>query len=259
MRKPLAIELFAGLHGWGEGLASEGWRVVAFDLVDMCAFCEVPRPTGIDFVIQDVLTLSGRQFKDADLIVSSSPCQEFSYRAMPFKRAKAMPPPENGVALFNAQFKIQREAIEATRKLCPSCCGIKAAFSAGYVPTCVRCHGSGTVTRHIPMIVENVRAAQSWTLPAKQKYGSMYLWGDVPPLMIGGGHVKQPESPRWFHGNLAGSAGRFSSHSKERKRWTAAISKIPFPLAQYIARVFKPEDRAHGVAENFQPGAICDY
>jgi hypothetical protein len=62
-------------------------------------------------VLQDVLTLHGSQFKDAALIVASPPCQAYSYRAMPWKRAKALPPPDN--SLFEACFRIQREAIEA--------------------------------------------------------------------------------------------------------------------------------------------------
>jgi hypothetical protein len=55
-------------------------------------------------------------------------------------------------ALFNACFRIQREACEA----------------AG---------------RHIPMIVENVRGAQPWVGRARWSFGSFYLWGDVPALM----------------------------------------------------------------------------
>jgi site-specific DNA-cytosine methylase len=34
--RPLAIDLFTGLHGWGAGLVAEGFRVVGFDLEDMC-------------------------------------------------------------------------------------------------------------------------------------------------------------------------------------------------------------------------------
>ena len=33
--KPMAVELFAGLSGWGEGLAAEGFFVVGFDLYDI--------------------------------------------------------------------------------------------------------------------------------------------------------------------------------------------------------------------------------
>jgi hypothetical protein len=40
----------------------------------------------------------------ATLIVASSPCQEFSYRAMPWKRAKALGPPLLGMELFAQAF-----------------------------------------------------------------------------------------------------------------------------------------------------------
>src|SRR2546430_17216358 len=127
--RPLAIDLFTGLHGWGEGLTAEGFDVVGFDLEDMCAQFGMQRPAHVHLVLQDVRTLHGRQFKDAALIVASPPCQAYSYRAMPWKRAKALPPPDN--SLFEACFRIQREACEA----------------AG---------------RHIPLIVENVCGAQKW-------------------------------------------------------------------------------------------------
>src|SRR6202142_257432 len=146
------IELFAGLHGWGEGAVTEGFRVIGFDIIDMVREIGAPRPPAdIQLVLQDVLTLHGKQFKDASLIVASPPCQAYSYRAMPWSRAKALPPPDN--ALFDACFRIQREACEA----------------AG---------------RYIPLIVENVRGAIKWVEhPVKWHFGSYYLWGDVPALM----------------------------------------------------------------------------
>jgi len=104
--RPLAIDLYTGLHGWAEGLIAAGWRVVGFDLEDMSRTFGEPIPEGdFQLVLQDVLTLHGSQFKDAELIVGSSPCQEFSYRAMPWKRAKALGPPELGMKLFWAQFR----------------------------------------------------------------------------------------------------------------------------------------------------------
>ena len=63
-----------------------------------------------------MLTLHGRQFKDAAAIVASPPCTEPSYRAMPWKQAKALNaigPPHKFIELFNACFRIQREACEA--------------------------------------------------------------------------------------------------------------------------------------------------
>lgn len=101
-------------------------------------------------VIEDVLTLDGARLKDAALIVASPPCQAYSYRAMPWKRAKALPPPDN--SLFEACFRIQREASAA----------------AGH---------------HIPLVIENVRGAQPWVGRARWNFGSFYLWGDVPALM----------------------------------------------------------------------------
>lgn len=144
--KPIAIELFAGLHGWGEGFISEGFEVIGYDIEDMCAALGRERPAGITLVIQDVLTLHGSHFKDATVIVASPPCQAYSYRAMPWSRAKALPPPDN--SLFEACFRIQREACDAAN-------------------------------RHIPMIVENVKGAQKWVGKAQAHFGSYYLWGAV--------------------------------------------------------------------------------
>jgi hypothetical protein len=205
--KPLAIDLFCGLGGWTEGLLEEGYYVIGFD-IERHEYGEHRYPAQL--VIQDVLTLHGSQFKDAALIVGSSPCQEFSYRAMPWKRAKALGAPELGIALFNAQFRIQREASEA----------------AG---------------RHVPMIVENVRAAQQWVGRSRWNYGSYHLWGDVPALMP----VRVADMDgikcggEWFGpGNGMSAMRQHSSKSLKRKMATAKISKIPMPLARHIGRCF---------------------
>jgi hypothetical protein len=145
--KPLAIDLYCGLGGWSEGLLAEGYGVIGFD-IERHEYGDHRYPAQL--VIQDVLTLHGSQFRNATLIVASPPCQAYSYRAMPWTRAKALPPPDN--SLFDACFRIQREACDA----------------AG---------------RHIPLVVENVRGAQKWVGRARWNYGSYYLWGDVPALM----------------------------------------------------------------------------
>src|SRR5689334_16429226 len=146
------VELYAGLHGWGEAAVQEGFRVIGFDIVDMCKGLGQKRPDGVELVLQDIRTLHGAQLKDADIIVASSPCQEFSYRAMPWKRAKALGPPVDGINLFYQSIRIQHEASEA----------------AG---------------RYIPLVMENVKGAQPWIGRARWHYGSFYLWGDVPALM----------------------------------------------------------------------------
>lgn len=155
----LAIDLYCGLGGWTEGLLAEGYDVIGFD-IERHEYDGERYPA--ELILQDVLTLHGSQFKDAALIVASPPCQEYSYMAMPWSRAKAkaaaIRADETGAelerlnALFNACFRIQREACEAA-------------------------------DRHIPLVVENVRGAIPWVGRSRWNYGSFHLWGDVPALM----------------------------------------------------------------------------
>lgn len=255
--QPLAIDLFCGLGGWTEGLLAEGYYVVGFDNTQH-VYGEHRYPAQL--VIQDVLTLHGSQFKDAALIVASPPCQAYSYRAMPWKRAKALPPPDN--SLFEACFRIQREAIEA----------------AGHF---------------IPLVVENVRGAIPWVGRSRWNYGSFHLWGDVPALMPMTKQVTKNDGGSWFavsHNNVPYSRGdaikvtghlnkrnghrstahltnpvehikcggdwfgpgenssamrHQSSRSPKRKMASAMIAKIPEPLARHIARVYYPDAFAH--------------
>lgn len=156
--QPTAVDLFCGLGGWTEGLIAEGYKVVGFDIEEH-VYGEHKYPGKL--ILADVLKLHGGLFARADLIVASPPCQEYSYMAMPWSRAKAKAAAIRAdttgkeharlTQLFNACFRIQREASEA----------------AG---------------RHIPLVVENVRGAQPWVGKAQGHFGSFYLWGDVPEL-----------------------------------------------------------------------------
>ena len=48
----------------------------------------------------------------------------------------------------------------------------------------------------------------------------------------------------WFNQSQPSISRLTGSKSKARKAASAKIAKIPFPLAQYIARVFKPKEAA---------------
>jgi hypothetical protein len=277
--KPLAIDLFCGLGGWSAGLLAEGYECIGFD-IERHVYGEKKYPAQL--VLQDVLTIHGKQFRNVDLIVASPPCQEYSYMAMPWSRAKQIAHEyRTGVrdvaklnALFDACFRIQREACEA----------------AG---------------RHIPLVVENVRGAQPWVGRSRWNYGSFHLWGDVPALMPmtsrtailkpqpyerrhgtgswfaidmksaragvtdprnvttsgkgqnpdgrkgiphrSDGHWTNPaehikNGSDWFgSGDDCSLQRKASSGSSARKAASALIAKIPLPLARHIARVY-----AHG-------------
>jgi C-5 cytosine-specific DNA methylase len=284
---PLAIDLFCGLGGWTNGLLLEGYDVIGFD-IERHEYGEHRYPAQL--VIQDVLTLHGSQFKNAALIVASPPCQEFSYMAMPWSKAKekrtAILADETGAAraklteLFDACFRIQREACEA----------------AG---------------RHIPLIVENVRGANEWVGRSRWSYGSFHLWGDVPALMpqtrrlakvpgfrfdgsgrsfqtISVEHTGVKNGGDWFGSGVDCSLQRKFSGSTgikrpginlsevgfnvantrefgemvdgikivrserdkrdyigtKRKFASAMIAKIPLPLSRWIAATFKPDGSA---------------
>lgn len=247
---PLAIDLFCGLGGWTDGFLAEGYDVVGFDIERHRYGTEQYRG---QLVLQDVRTIHGAQLRDATVIVASSPCQEFSYRAMPWSVAKALGPPELGMELFAQARRIQLEAIAA----------------------------SG---RWIPMIQENVRGAQKYVGRAQWRYGSYYLWGDVPALMpmVARAHAKVPGQD-WNDFNASGKVSQFNyaseraikngggswfkvgqvnqketgrnpvksaewrrdpvaacaSGSLARKAASAKIAKIPLPLARHIAQVYK--------------------
>src|SRR6185437_193363 len=297
-----AVDLYCGLGGWAEGFLAEGYSVVGFD-IERHDYGTGGYPGQL--VIQDVLTLHGSQFKDAAVIVASPPCQKYSYMAMPWKRAKDLAHwyrKSYGTikqlnALFDACFRIQREANEATGYICQTCGATDESRTvmvrpAGYghyddLPEyewCPDCFYKSK--RYIPLIVENVRGAQPWVGKARWNFGSYYLWGDVPALMPkpalaqkfnpdgtehgtgswfksadsknrgardglkvpsfrfdGSGKSFQTASVKAYGGSFGWDESPLrsgNSKSKARKAASAQIAKIPFPLSQHIAQVYKP-------------------
>lgn len=167
MRKPLAVELFCGTFGWSRGWLEMGGRVIGYDIEHLPH--HGPVPEGANLILQDVHTIDGWRLKDADLILASPPCPEFSYMAMPWKRGRQIAEALRGRGDFPAGYKGSR-TIEELTALFRACFRIQAEASAA-------------AGRYIPLVVENVKGAQPWVGKARWLYGSFALWGDVPILM----------------------------------------------------------------------------
>ena len=169
------FDFFCGLGGWSESFIAEGFRAIGFD-IEAHDYGEGGYPG--ELVLRDIRSITGQelvqQYGVPTIIVASPPCQEFSYMAMPWSKAKekqrkilADPAEQTRLTdLFNQCFRIQREVSEA----------------AGH---------------YVPMIVENVRGAQRWVGKARWNFGSFYLWGDVPALMPIPSRIRKTPEGSW--------------------------------------------------------------
>ena len=285
LMKPLAVDLFCGLGGWTDGLLFEGWQVIGFD-IERHVYGEHRYPAQL--VLQDVLMIHGSQFRNAALIVASPPCQEFSWMAMPWSRAKRVAAALRGDGEFPEGYRGSRTVADLT-----------ALFDACFRIQREACEAAG---RHIPMVVENVRGAIPWVGRSRWNFGSFHIWGDVPALMpittprqvMKQGIAHRPDGATNFHGQknpgfrFDGSGRSFQSESVDRHlkgiphrptgHWTnpeengikqggdrfndtepsiprttwsksnarkaasAMIARIPAVLARHIARYYKPQN-----------------
>lgn len=265
MARALAIDLFCGLGGWTDGLLAEGWDVVGFD-IERHIYGDHRYPAQL--VLQDVRTLHGRQFKDASLIVASSPCQEYSYMAMPWTRAKQIAKGLRGEGEFPDGYKGSRTIAE-----------LNDLFSQ---PARIQREACEAAGRFIPMVQENVKGAQPWVGNAAWHFGSFYLWGDVPALMpnvrvrakvpLNGAGWRPPGHPDHVPGlafnghaerqtkNSGGSWFNIAPNRKQvgqnpdgrldgtpRKHAAARIAMIPLALARHIAHVYYPKGELRNV------------
>lgn len=210
--KPLAIELFAGTMSGTAGWCELGGRSIGFDLAYE-AHHGTPH-LNASRVIQDALTLDGAQFKAADFIWGSSPCQAYSYLAMPWSRSKC-PLCKGTKLVFEWQLivGVMKGASTELGKLVPCDCKENSAKAKelrrkweldGPDNTLfdsvlrIQREASAAAGRFIPYIQENVRGAVPWigkrdmslsawkSLTQAERikagrpdavFGSFYLWG----------------------------------------------------------------------------------
>lgn len=260
--KPLAVDLCAGLGGWTDGLLAEGWDAVGFD-IERHQYGNAKYPAQL--VLQDIRTLDGRQFRGkVSLIVASPPYQEFSYMAMPWSRAKKIAAEyRSGVRdvkklteLFDACVRIGREAecpivIENVRGAQPWVGRSRWNFGSF--------HLFGDVPALMPMTRKHIKvdgfrfdgsgkSFQSASVEHTKNSGGS--WFAIAHNTTSG-HSNNARDQRvadgvkngkdWFGaGEDCSQQRKHGSKSNARKAASAAIAKIPFALASYIARTFKP-------------------
>lgn len=133
-----------------------------------------------EFICADLLTWLGWIGYRPRLVVASPPCEEFSRWGMPWTRAKNPPPPD--LSHVNRSFAL-----------------------AGLW--------------RVPIVLENVNAAQGWLGKSALNCGPFHLWGDVPAL-----------------------CPIFAGRPKESYSSTARAERamIPENLARWIARCHQP-------------------
>lgn len=272
--RPLCIDLFCGLGGWTDGFLAEGYDCVGFD-IERHDYGSGGYPG--ELVLQDILTVHGSQFREASCIVASPPCQRYSYMAMPWTRAKQLAAwhRESPVriaelnVLFDACFRIQLEASKSAGRYIP----LVVENVKGAQPWVGRAkwhYGSFYLWGDVPALMPftfgggktpagNAKGAPNWCdrpiqrlcdSPgdgSKNNGGSWFAIGSPGQTSVG----QNPDGRKVGKDADGGYGGGFgwddsplrrgNSKIPARKAASAQIAKIPLPLAQYIARVFKPE------------------
>ena len=138
------LDLYCGLGGWAKGFVEQGHDVTGYDIIDFS------RQYPGKFVLADLLTFN--DFPDADVIVASPPCTDFSKSSFPqtWKSVQRYPSDIAGaLRLFNRVYEIVE------------------------------------MVRPKYFIIENVRGAQKYVGRATVHIGSRYFWGNFPSFAVG--------------------------------------------------------------------------
>lgn len=179
----------------GDGGFTDGLHLAGFRVVavDVAAY----RGCKADVVIyQDLLSLDVRILRCFAPVVAFAgpPCEGYSRHSMPWTRKRNPPTPDTAL--------VRR------------CFGIADALG-------------------VPIVLENVRAAQQWIGPAVTHYGPHYLWGDVPALLPDMSFYSKPKKE---------SYGSRQRHLRAR---------IPIECAFNLACYFmEKQRRAHDARDN---------
>jgi DNA (cytosine-5)-methyltransferase 1 len=138
------LDLFCGLGGWAQGFIRKGYEVHGYDIVDFSEY--------YPGIFHQVDLRYFNDFPQADIIVASPPCTEFSIITFPssWKSVQRHGPPRIEDAIF-----LVRRTFEIIERVKP---------------------------RY--WVIENVRGAQKYLGKANFHIGSRYFWTNIPKLQV---------------------------------------------------------------------------
>jgi hypothetical protein len=210
MKRPLCIDLYAGLGGWTEGFLAEGYRVVGFDIErHRYPARAVPPSDGVK-AGNIVWDRSRPDYKGETFHQKN----EQALRASPLMSGYAEYPAQlviqDVLTLHGSQFRdaaviVASPPCQAYSYMAMPWSRAKAMAADIRQSTAkllelnrlfwacldIQEQASRAAGRHIPLVIENVKGAQPWVGPAKAHFGSFYLWGDVES--VGGRVIVRPE------------------------------------------------------------------
>jgi hypothetical protein len=166
----------------GDGGFTDGLMAAGFYVVgvDLMRFDGYK---GDELITADLLTVSSGLLGcySPAVVFAGPPCEQYSRHGMPWTRKRNPPPPD--------------------MRLVRHCFGLASALG-------------------VPIVLENVRAAQQWIGRAVTHYGPHYLWGDVPALIPDlSMYSKRPKES-------------FSSSQRHLR------ARVPFELSYHLAKCF---------------------
>ena len=238
--KPVAVDLCCGLGGWTAGLLSEGWDVIGFD-IERHEYGDKRYPAQL--ILKSILELNGYDLRavNPSLVVASPPCQEFSYYLwgdvgnVGGRVVRADLPAKFGEYVGTSTRRIKCRVDCAARRFDERIATTPEEAHAMHfrLPDAaqktvghVNKRDGFDHTRHLT----NQRESDG------VKHGGDCFNDPDWPGKQGGVKPAGLSGPAWFDQGAAHA----SSKSDSRKAASAMIAEIPFDLARYVARAFKP-------------------
>jgi len=202
-----ALDLFCGLGGWSDGLASEGFKVLGVEIEP-----KIAKLYKHPVLVEDVRNLNGKIFRDFTLIVGSPPCRDFSVIGNVFGHTWKRPPDPKG------------EGMSLVKSFL-SC--VKSANPKYW-------------------LLENVPKLQKYIGPAKVEtflgvnHMRRCFWGNFPTFLIPKSAFKIVYPGHWDKDpkrNNRPNEGRIFNIQGKYRKWERA--KIPLPLAKALGKAIK--------------------